>query len=49
MRIVNWENKNNRFCLDDLNILLDSGRLFARKIDGKDAIELIKKIMQNRK
>ena len=49
MRIVTWENAKNQFNLKDLKLLIDSNRLFARKIDGEDAVLLIGEIRNNRK
>lgn len=48
MRIVTWDNPFNRYSIKDLKMLLDSDRLFARKIDGNDAIELISSIKKKR-
>lgn len=48
MRITTWTNLQNRYHLNDLNMLINSGRLFARKIDGDDALELIDAIKTNR-
>ena len=48
MRLQNWNNQYNRYCLKDLSILINSNRLFARKIDGEDALELIDAIRKNR-
>ena len=48
MRLQSWKNSKNRYHLQDLDFLLHSGRLFARKIDGEDAMELIKLIKENR-
>lgn len=48
MRITTWEDVNNQYHVKDLDELLTSGRLFARKIDGEDALELIRLIKQNR-
>ena len=48
MRITTWKNKENRFYLSDLEYLLSCKRLFARKIDGEDAHELIDGILRNR-
>ncbi len=48
MRITTWQNTNNRLCLKDVDRLMKSGKLFARKIDGEDAIDLIYKIKESR-
>lgn len=48
MRITTWENKFNRYYTKDINHLLNSGRLFARKIDGNDATSLISLIKKKR-
>lgn len=48
MRITTWEDKFNQFHINDLEKLLSSNRLFARKIDGDDAIELIQLIKEKR-
>lgn len=48
MRITTWENTNNRFYVKDFYLLIGSGRLFARKIDGEDAIQLINMIKNSR-
>lgn len=48
MRITTWENEKNQFQLKDLDYLLGCGRLFARKIDGDDALSLISNIKKYR-
>ncbi len=48
MRMQNWENPYNQYHVKDLKLLLDSGRLFARKIDANDALELIHLIKERR-
>lgn len=48
MRMVTWDNEFNQYHLKDLEYLLASGRLFARKIDGYDALDLISKIKEYR-
>ena len=48
MRITTWENKEHRFALPDIDYLLSSDRLFARKIDGEDALALIAEIVRRR-
>ncbi|MCH5342447.1 MAG: glycosyl transferase [Acetatifactor sp.] len=48
MRMMTWEDPYNQYHVDDLNKLIDSERLFARKIDGEDAMELIALIKANR-
>lgn len=41
MRTMTWKNPKNQYHLSDLNYLIGCQRLFARKIDGEDALELI--------
>lgn len=48
MRTVTWEDPKNQYHLCDLNDLLECGRLFARKIDGDDALRLISDIKRYR-
>ena len=48
MRMMTWDDPYNQYHLKDLNALLTSGRLFARKIDGDDALELIHAIKESR-
>lgn len=48
MRLMSWDDSNNRYHVKDAEFLLCSDRLFARKIDGEDALELIKIIKENR-
>lgn len=48
MRLQSWDDPNNRYHLKDLDMLIDSGRLFARKIDGEDALQLINLIKEKR-
>lgn len=48
MRITTWKDPYNQFHVRDVNLLLGSNRLFARKIDGDDAIELIHRIKKYR-
>ena len=48
MRLTTWNDENNRLTTDDINYIIDSGRLFARKLDGDDAMELIKMIKARR-
>lgn len=48
MRITTWDNKYNRYYVKDVDLLLNSGRLFARKIDGDDATNLISFIKKKR-
>lgn len=49
MRLSQWENEKNQYHLADIEILTNTERLFARKIDGDDAIELINAIIKGRK
>lgn len=48
MRIMTWEDSRNQYHVKDLDVLLDSERLFARKIDGNDALKLIELIKYRR-
>ena len=48
MRTMTWQDSHNQYHLKDLDYLLNCERLFARKIDGEDAIELINEIKQKR-
>lgn len=49
MRISSWEDPYNQYHVKDVDTLINSGRLFARKLDGYDALELIRKIKEKRK
>ena len=49
MRLTTWKNSNNRFGLNDIDMILDSGKIFARKIDGPDALDLINAIRNRRR
>lgn len=48
MRVTTWEDPYNQYHMKDLDNLLHNGRLFARKIDGDDAMELIRNIKKYR-
>lgn len=48
MRIMTWEDQHNQYHMNDLDKLIETGRLFARKIDGEDALELINAIREKR-
>lgn len=48
MRLTTWEEPHNQFHMKDLEELLNFGRLFARKIDGEDALQLIDAIKKRR-
>ena len=48
MRITTWEDRFNQYHTKDIDILLNSGKFFARKIDGQDAMELILMIKNRR-
>lgn len=48
MRIMTWKDSKNQFHLKDVEMLIKSNRLFARKIDGDDAIEVINTIIEKR-
>lgn len=48
MRITTWKDSKNQFHLKDVEMLIKSNRLFARKIDGDDAIEVINNIKKLR-
>ncbi len=48
MRVMTWEDEKNQYHLKDLGYLLGCGRLFARKIDGEDALRLIDGIKRSR-
>lgn len=49
MRIVQWNNSQNVYHKNDLPFLINSGRLFARKFDGREGIEMINSLLKNRK
>lgn len=49
MRYTTWKTKNHRLSLADLNTLLASDKLFARKIDDDDALLLINELINHRK
>lgn len=50
MRMCQWEEgKNNQYHVKDVDMLIKSGRLFARKIDGDDALEVIRLIKERRR
>lgn len=48
MRLTNWQDKHNQMHMEDLPMLLQSDRLFARKFDDAHASEIIQQIVQNR-
>ena len=48
MRTTTWADEYNQYHLKDLDYLLASQKLFARKIDGYDALDLISKIKHDR-
>lgn len=48
MRITTWENSKNQYHVGDVEKLLNTGMLFARKFDGEDAIEAINRIIELR-
>lgn len=48
MRTMTWSDKFNQYHIEDLDSLVNSERLFARKIDGEDANKLINLIKENR-
>lgn len=48
MRLTTWNSPINQLTLKDVQLLKNSEMLFARKIDGEDAIELIDEIKKNR-
>ena len=50
MRLHQWEKgKNNQYHLNDIDMLLQSGRLFARKFDGDDGVETMLAIKRQRR
>lgn len=49
MRMHTWEDPHNQYHLQDVEMLVNSGRLFARKIDGEDALEVIRAIKEKRR
>lgn len=49
MRLTTWEDKRNQFHMDDLPMILKSDRLFARKFDSEDAVEIINQIVKYRR
>ena len=48
MRMTTWEEPHNQYHLEDVEMLIKSERLFARKFDGDDGLETIKKIKRER-
>jgi hypothetical protein len=48
MRLTTWDDAQNQFHLSDYDRLMKSDKLFARKFDDANALELIKKIKDNR-
>lgn len=48
MNLNTWEDPRNQYHMKDLPMLLKSDRLFAKKFDGDDAIELITKLKEQR-
>lgn len=48
MRLTTWEDENNRFYKKDIPYILNSGKLFARKFDSDDAVEIIREIQRLR-
>ena len=49
MRMMTWTDSHNQYHICDLKELIESDRLFARKIDGDDALELIQMIKYYRR
>lgn len=49
MRLTTWEDKRNQLHMDDLPMILKSDRLFARKFDSEDAVEIINQIIKYRR
>ena len=49
MRITSWTDPHNQLHYDDVPMLIDSNRLFARKFDDDRAIETINEIIRLRK
>ena len=50
MRLHQWgKGKNNQYHLNDIDMLLQSGRLFARKFDGDDGVETMLAIKRQRR
>ena len=48
MRITTWVDPKNQFHMKDVDMLLSSGKLFARKFDTDDAVQIIKEIVSRR-
>ena len=48
MRLTTWTDPRNQFHYKDIPMLLESGRLFARKFDDETATETIAKIIELR-
>ena len=48
MNLNTWEDPRNQYHMKDLPMLLKSDRLFAKKFDGDDAVELITKLKEQR-
>lgn len=47
-RLTTWDNKLNRITIDNIGDVIRTDRLFIRKIDGQDALKVIKIIKENR-
>lgn len=47
-RLTTWTNSYNRFFSTDVPRIVASGKLFVRKIDGDDALDVIKMIKESR-
>ena len=43
-RLTTWEDPRNQFHLDDVENILKSGMLFARKFDDEDAVKILNTI-----
>ena len=49
MRLTTWDNDKNQMRHEDLDMLIKTDKLFARKFDSDDAVELVRFIKANRK
>ena len=48
MRLTTWVDRKNQFHKNDLPMLLKTNKLFARKFDTEDAVDIIYEIIKNR-
>lgn len=48
MRLTTWDDPHNQLHMEDLPMLLKSDRLFARKFDDENAVEILKQLKEFR-